>query len=275
MRPSRRDFIAASLSGSLAGSAVEAAQPVVPEFPLGRCLDYGRSFVCHEGSRNSVRMWAESRTTVFDPQRQTVRQYVQGAACKSEDTFAAKDLFLRENYDFTPIFGRGEVLLIRRWQDVRPRYRDVRARVDVWGDPIFKLVEAEKLTLLDSWEKIRDATMEGRPIIQQTEIHDAATGLRAVIECPTKTMNIGTADEWSGKYQVDTGPVAFPDLTKRYEQPIDCLRLAYVAFNAPDFADFVIEQPTGVIKDGQEVAQVYHYGSPISLPARNLLWAAG
>ncbi len=75
------------------------------------------------------------------------------------------------------------------------------------------------------------------------------TKLRAVIEYPIKTMNISMD---KSVYQVDTGPIALPELEKRYDPPIDALRLAFVAFNTPDFADFVVEQPTPVIQDGQE-----------------------
>ena len=51
-------------------------------------------------------------------------------------------------------------------------------------------------------------------------------------------MNI---DENADIYQVDTGIVLFPDLSKRYDRQIETFSLAYVAFNAPHFADFVIE----------------------------------
>ena len=103
-----------------------------------------------------------------------------------------------------------------------------------------------------------------------TELRNEETGLRAVIECPTKTMNISLETK---KYQVDTGPVAFPDLAKRYERPIDCVSLAFVAFNAPTFADFVVEQPTMVLsKEGGECS-VYHYSKPFSLPAKNRIFA--
>jgi len=67
-------------------------------------------------------------------------------------------------------------------------------------------------------------------------------------------------------YQVDTGPVAFPDLSKRYDPLIDGLRLTFVAFNAADFADFVVEQET----DG-----VYHYSKPFSVSAKNRLFGIG
>jgi hypothetical protein len=64
-----------------------------------------------------------------------------------------------------------------------------------------------------------------------------------------------------------------PDLTKRFEPPIASLRLAFVAFNAPHFADFVVEQPTPVMIDGREQCKVYHYSRPFSLPAANRLFA--
>jgi hypothetical protein len=51
--------------------------------------------------------------------------------------------------------------------------------------------------------------------------------------------------------------------------------LAFVALNLPHFADFVIEQPTAVVEDGEELFKVYHYSDPFSLPAKNLVLAAG
>jgi len=72
---------------------------------------------------------------------------------------------------------------------------------------------------------------------------------------------------------VDTGPIAFPGLSERKERHVDCLSLAFIAFNAPHFADFVVEQPTPVIEEGQEVCKVHHYSNPFSLPAENRLLA--
>ena len=57
------------------------------------------------------------------------------------------------------------------------------------------------------------------------------------------------------------------------ESEIDCLSLAFVAFNAPGFADFVVEQPTPVLEDGVAKGAVYRYANPFSLPARNRVLA--
>ena len=143
-------------------------------------------------------------------------------------------------------------------------------KADIWGEPVLKLRYGKGVTALESYEEIRDATHASKPIVAQTEIYNEETSLRATIEYPVKTMNISVD---KSLYQVDTGPVAYPDLTKQHDPAIECLQLAFVAFNAPHFADFIIEQPTPVVEDEKELAQVYHYSKPFSLPARNRLLA--
>jgi hypothetical protein len=124
--------------------------------------------------------------------------------------------------------------------------------------------------LLRSNGEIREATHSGVPIVAQTEISDPRTRLRAIIEFPVKTMNVHDRRDL---YQVDSGPVAFPDLSRRYPRPAESLSLAFVAFNAPGSADFVIEAPTPVSEAGREVARVFHYSRLVSLPAANRLFA--
>jgi hypothetical protein len=171
-----------------------------------------------------------------------------------------------------PIFGGEDLLIFRRTVRLSDGYRTIKKAKDVWGKPILRLREAGAVKQLDTWEAIRDTTMAGVPIVTQTELADADSGRRAIIECPTKTMNISVDHEM---FQVDTGPIAFPDLTKVYTPAIDCLRLAFVVFNAPHFADFVIEQPTPVVEEGVEKCRVYHYSKPFSLPAKNRVLTAG
>ena len=255
-------LVAHSRPGNLAG-ADEAAGRI-------KCLDYGRSFISGTAPFNCVRFWVESRTTIFDDQAGTAVDYYQCASCKSENTFAEKDLFQADNYDFLPILGDGYWLVFRRPARISPGYRSTLKAEELWGEPKMMLHEAARVTELDTFEKIRDATAAALPIVTQTEIRNDEIGLRAVIECPTKTMNISLD---KSMYQVDTGTVAYPDLTKRFDPQIDCLSLAFIAFNAPHFADFVVEQPTPVMEDEEEKCQVYHFSSPFSLPAKNVVLA--
>ena len=43
---------------------------------------------------------------------------------------------------------------------------------------------------------------------------------------------------------------------------------AYVAYNAPDFADFVVQQPLPLVVEGAEIVVVTHYSNPVSLSAK-------
>ena len=276
---SRRKFLKNSLLSAvifpvaITGSNDSFKKPLKEITPLD-CIDYGKSFFCNTAEFNSVRMWIESRTTIFDALSGESKTYYQGASCKSENTFGETDLFYEDNYDFLPIFGDGQVLVFRRFVDKRgDTYKSVKKMEEMWGaNPVIYSPVPEVVIELDSFEKIRDASAAGIPIVTQTEFHNNETGLRAIIEAPCKTMNISHPKKM---YQVDTGPVAFPDLSKRYDTPIESLSLAFIAFNKPHFADFVIEAPTPIMNGDNEVGTVYHYSERLSLDVKNRIFGLG
>ena len=283
MHTTRRSFLSRGLASACAVAATAATcraghgqeSQGQAEGPAARPLDYGLSFLSNPSPANSVRFWIESRTTLIDDSTGERGEFYQCASCKSERTFAEEGLFQVDNYDFLPIFGGKEaedLLIFRRPARLSERYRQVTKSEDVWGKPILKLREGRDVRVLDTWEAIRDATAAAVPIVTQTEIANPETGLRAIIECPVKTMNVSLDLKM---YQVDTGPIAFPDLSRRFDPWIECLSLAFVAFNAPHFADFVIEQPTPVVEDEKELCKIHHYSNPISLPAKNTVLAVG
>ena len=237
-----------------------------------KVLDYGLSFIGSRGPANAVRFWVESRTRIIDERNGVTEDYCQCGSCKSEATFAEKDLFQKDNYDFLPIFGPGYSVVFRRKAYLNDNYREIRPSDDWWGGQIYRTKEAAAVQLLEDNAAIRKATHAGLPIVLQTEIWSDDAGLRAIIECPVKTMNINDENDI---YQVDTGPVAWPDLSKRYDRTVESLSLAFVAFNAPHFADFAIEVPTPIIEGGREVCRVHHYMRRVSLPAKNNLFCVG
>ncbi len=278
---SRRTFIKTGLivaSGVLSASASVSCMNEVgiraEELDQSKCIDYGRSFLCNTAEFNSVRMWIESRTTIIDTKSGKSTVYYQGASCKSENTFGEKDLFYKDNYDFLPVFGDGKVLVFRRRVNKRgEEYRTIKKMEEMWGgNPVIYAPVSNVITELDTFEKIRDATAAGIPIVTQTEFQNDETGLRAVIEAPCKTMNINHPKKL---YQVDTGPIAYPDLSKVYEEQIDCLSLAFIAFNQDHFADFVIEAPTSILEGDKEVATVYHYSKMATIQVKNRIFALG
>ena len=232
-------------------------------------LDYGRSFLIGRAPLNEVRFWVESRTRIIDEKTGKFEDYIQTGACKSEHTFAEKNLLVEDNYDFLPIFGPEFGVVFRRKANFDPGYKSIVPTEEMWEGQDYYLVEGREVEELATNEEVRQATYDFAPIVSQTEIWNGEIGLRAIIECPVKTMNTHREKDL---YQVDTGPVALPDLSERHERQVDGIRLAFLVFNAPDFADFVIEAPTMVGTEG-EGCQIHHYSQLLSLTAENRLYA--
>jgi len=233
-------------------------------------IDYGLSFISGKAAWNRVRFWVESRTRILDEHTGQFKDYYQCASCKSENTFAKEDLFMADNYDFIPIFGPDDGVIFRRKSRVDSAYRQWRSAADMWGGQEYKLRKPRSSRLLSTPADIHKATNDALPLVAQTEISDKNTGLRAMIEFPIKTMNIRDEEP---TYQIDTGPIALPDLSKRYDHFANSISLAFIAFNAPHFADFVIEDETSIVENGKETARVHHYSKRLSLPADNRLFA--
>jgi hypothetical protein len=233
-------------------------------------LDYGRSFILSDAARNEVRFWVESRTRIIDEQTGVSEDYIQVGSCKGERTFAPSNLFQDDNYDFMPVFGPQYSAAFRRKAYLNPQYKECLSSQDFpFGGPKYHLKEGAKVEELHDNEAIRAATYAFIPIVSQTEIWNEETQLRAIIECPAKTIN--TCRD-SDVYQVDTGPIVFPDLSLRHDRHVDGISLAFVAFNAPHFADFVLEVPT-TVGEGDQSCELHHYSKLLSLPARNTIWA--
>ncbi len=268
MNPTRRNFLATGFSAG--GTTALLNSSATDDSGMIRCLDYGHSFIGNKSPANAVRFWVESRTILIDDAAGTQTVIYQCGSCKSEHTFARKNLLHEDNYDFMPIYGGDHMLILRRHVDARERYREVREVNDVWGEPIMRLHYGSTVTELKTFEEIRDATATDVPLVAQTEVTHKSGGMRCIMEYPVKTMNIAVDD---GIWQVDTGPVAFPDLSRRFDPPVASVRLAFAVFNAPHFCDFVIEQPTPVLRDGKEVCRVNHYSNPVSFPAKNRVLA--
>ncbi len=228
-------------------------------------LDYGRSFLIGNAPENEVRFWVESRTHIIDETSGQSEDYVQVGSCKSEHTFAKENLLHEDNYDFLPIFGPEWSVVYRRHANLRDSYREIRRSEEWWNGQQYHLIVGSDVEELTSDAAVREATYDSVPIVAQTQVQNEETGLQAIMEYPVKTMNTNRANDI---YQVDTGPVAFPDLSQHHTRHVDSLSLAFVVFNAPHFADFVLEAPTRV---GDE--QVYHYSKVVSLAAVNRLYA--
>ncbi|MDE0298719.1 MAG: hypothetical protein OXN17_08815 [Candidatus Poribacteria bacterium] len=236
-----------------------------------RPLDYSKTYLLGTNPENEVRFWVESRTRVIDERSGKTEDFLQCASCKSEDTFAKRNLFLEDNYDFLPIFGPEYGLIFRRKAWRNPNYKSCLKTSEMFGGPTRHLQEHARYKNLNTAEDIIRFTHEFYPVVAQTEIRHDDSELRAIIEYPVKTLNIRKSDV---AYQIDTGPVSFPNLFVRHERLVDSINLAFVAFNSAHFADFIVEESTPIGNKRETTdTHVYHFSRRISLAASNRLYA--
>ena len=241
-----------------------------------RVLDYGRSFVTFVSQgdldsprlRNNARLQVESTTTLTDTRSGVSTRYLFFASCKSEDTFAESNLFYRNNYDFSGIFSDREYVIFRTYSTHTARFREDGLWADTFNDVTQALVEVGGHEL-GSGEEIVRASMAGKPLVGRVEIVSEDGALSAEIEFPIKTMN---ANDTHWRWQVDTGPIAFPDFSANVDLQVKRLSPAFVAYNAPDFADFVVQRALASPATG---AAVTHYTAPFSLRAKTSVIAVG
>lgn len=232
-------------------------------------LDYSATYLVGRWPGNQVRFWVESRTRLWDERGGWNDEFFQCGACKSEHTFVARNLFHKENYDFTPVFGREYGAIFRRKAAASAGYKEVKRTEEMWGGVICHLRRPKSVRRLLLSEEIAAATHRGLPLIGRTTFSQGS--VRVEIEFPVKTINIHVERRM---FQVDTGPVAFPDLAGGCDRPVDAIGLAYVAFSAFDWAEFIIEAETPIAQGaGGEAVRVHHYSRIVEMPVTNELFA--
>ena len=82
------------------------------------------------------------------------------------------------------------------------------------------------------------------------------------VQYPIKTLNFNEIEQM---IQPDTGPVLFPDLTKNYDQILENIELAFIAWNKNDYAEFVLRKEKNI---SQEYS-VFHYYEKQKLTVQN------
>ncbi len=224
-------------------------------------------------SLNSARILLECVCEIVDNETGTAQTFVMGASCKTEKVGVERDIWIEPNADFVPILSQDRYLIVKTYEVANmsvpffPPSRGMQPerqtgyvadaydnlRLDV------RRVEGE---ILDTPEQIVEATLDpsGPPLVGRTVINE--TRYTAVLEFPVKTMN---ASERDFIYQTDTGPVLMPDFSREPDDLIVGLEMAYVAFNCPDWAEFVVRVPTSV----GEGIEVYHYSKFVRLDTQN------
>ncbi len=187
---------------------------------------------------NSVRLQIDARCRISEPSGATTDFYLI-APCRKEWMYRDAGLIMDPGAEYRAIFCAD------RQVDAAMQAR----LVDDWSLPVttdgfiglaFEITTSPAVELTAD-EEIIDASLSTDPIVVQTTLRNEQSGLTAALEYPVRTMNYHPE---RGRFQVDTGPLIYPDLDVDAGHPIDRCRLAHTIFNTLTTAEFV-SRPEG------------------------------
>lgn len=217
---------------------------------------------------NRVRMPVEATVTLEHEASGSAVRYALGAECRTEQVWVDRDVWHDPNASMCMIGGERHCLIEKHW--ARANFEATLDPPRLGAQPERHLIDPGEAFAAFSVELPEVAAVELRTtddiietlaglarVVSRTEYR--ACGYAITLEYPVKTVNFSERERY---YQVDTGPVLFPGITDigtGGEPPLTACRLAYVAHNAPDWAEFIICVPTPVSAD----IAVHHYSKSV------------
>ncbi len=217
---------------------------------------------------NCVRIPIEARTVLTDEETSESDEFFLIAPCRTEWMYRDDVLFQIPSREYRQIWSRTRGMSVGRgitYAGEQPT-SDNLDRYNTF-DIVVETIQSPRE--LETDEAVIEATEKNLPITVQTEISDAESGMRAVIEYPVKTMNYHPE---RNRYQVDTGPVMWPKFLALGTHWIECLRMSHVIYNRFDKAEFIIRCPTPIEVEGKEVCEVLHYSEVHQHEAKNRIF---
>ncbi len=220
---------------------------------------------------NNVRIQLDCYGELLEKSSKRIQPFYMGANCKTERVGVEKNIWTDPNADFLPVFSDTHYLIIKTFEHaaiqvplhppslgVQP-IRQFGIITENYSSFKIFLTELEGQELTDH-ETIIDHTFKGNKIngltIMETEKYVFT------VQYPIKTLNVNEIEQM---IQPDTGPVLFPDLTKNYDQILENIELAFIAWNKNDYAEFVLRKEKNISQD----YSVFHYYEKQKLTVQN------
>ncbi len=226
---------------------------------------------------NNARIQIESSCKIRDRATGVAQTFVLGASCKTEYVGIDRDIWTEPNADFCIILSDESFLILKSWDCNNKgvmRYpaslgeqpeRQSGHVADTYERAAINLRQVAARELIGA-EAIVQATLADELLVGRCAYH-LYNRYDIEIDFPIKTMN---ANEREWIYQVDTGPILFPDLSADNNSWIDSFRLAYVAFNREDWAEFILQAPTPL----SDSISVNHYSRTAQMNTQNTIFRA-
>ena len=205
-------------------------------------IDFANSYMTWfpHGQGNIARIQLDAACTLIDEKTGKREQFYLIAPCRAERMYLDTPLFQLPNYEFCGIWSEDEFLIIRTaWTSARDN-REYGLGRERWREIRLDVRTFAHTHLLTDDAAVVQATLENAALNARTTLYDPATGQRALLEYPIKTMNLMQDPP---RFQVDTGPLILPDFNATVTHPIECFEMAHVVYHGLDKAEFILRKP--------------------------------
>ena len=245
-------------------------------------LDYRSCFAVNSSARdgiakNTCRSQILARCSLTNKRSGETCDFFLGKECIGEYMYQEHGIAQVPTSEVCVIFSTGDSSLLKKFANhdhdvvqagemTVPR-KGFDGGYAHWTSLRFILKDAT-VRLLQTTDEIIRATLEGDSLIGRTILGDVDCDWNAVLEYPVAYMNVHPPE---GRFQVDVGPIIYPDLAVSAPTAVEHLQLAYVMYNHLDSAEFALRVPTPVV-DGQS-ATTLHYSQIIRTTVPSSLYS--
>ncbi|HIG53141.1 MAG TPA: hypothetical protein EYG11_20735 [Candidatus Latescibacteria bacterium] len=245
-------------------------------------FDYNRCFAintaaCDGAEKNTCRTQLLARCEIETAATGQAEEFFLGKECIGEYMYMEGGIAQVPTSEVCTIFSRKESSLLKRFANhendvVQTGPIDIRRKgfdgsYSYWTDLRFSLKQTTARHL-SNVAQIIDATLAGEVLLGRTTLTDTESGQRALLEYPIHYMNVHPPEK---RFQVDVGPILYPDLTATTGSAVEHLQLAYVIFNQLHEVEFALRVPTQVV--AEQRAEVLHYSQVIRVKAASELFS--
>lgn len=243
--------------------------------------DFSRSHLRFTSNRigNTARLQLDALCYLTDVASNQTTRFALTAPCIAENMYQDKGLIQDPTCEFRMIASEVEYRMIKDYptHDLdadMARAKDEKHQTFDGSRPQLTelriFVSESKATPVRNYEEFREAFLGNRSFVGTTEVPSPDGTFRARMEYPIKTSNILSA---KNLWQVDAGPVAYPDFSRKVRLNVEWFARAYIVFNVFDWAEIIVHQAAPIKVAGKEVAVSTQYHAPFRVTAKSELWA--
>ncbi len=200
---------------------------------------YPGGFVGEPGDAYHVRIGYDAVCTISRDDDAPPLEIFLLQPCLAEYTIADRNLFQVPSQEFRVALSRTHGIPIARSPSTEREPAAATPHAGRFAGTDFTTHEVPDARVTRDTGEVMRAVLAGRRLNARTTHHENALGLTVTLEYPIRTINI---ERTKGAFQVDTGPMALPDLATWDGATVSRVFLAHAAFSAWDRAEFILRR---------------------------------